>query len=1087
MRVQTRLLLAAAVLATLLPVLPARAAHLAGGPIVLMGIDAEDGGVGAHGPIATYENVVGDLLASATKGSGILVLGGGKSATDHVTTFWNRIGTDLGVAVTHVNGAAVGTVAFGAFELVAVVSSEDQTFSGGLTDAENAALDPRDADIAAHVNSGGGLLGFSQDGLALRYPYLDALGTFTIATGRGDANVTATADGQALGLDSTTLDVCCWHDDYRTFPSFLVPLATYVSDGLIAAIGGARVLVLPDCTPGTLTAAVTRPAAGRLYEDDIDIGPSATSTASARGATLTLAASTSATAHQVTFLIDSLAVGVDTTAPYSVTAPLPAVLGPHTVKVVAISEGANPCRATAEAIFEIVCFDAVPAVTRPAAGRLYQNNVDVGSSGIPDAAVIGGMLTVEATSSNPSRTQRIDFSVDLAPIGSDLTSPYQASFDATPLAPGLHTVTARLFEFVAGCDDVVTVNLRKTDPSILAVGHGLRIANAVPTEAEVRAGGALATGKGGSQQIRIADQTLAPVDYAQAIVDKADGAVAGSLLSASASSVVTRVSLLGGAITADVLESRVRASANATTFASSAVDDGSRIVGLRVLATPVDVVRPNTVVEVPGIGRLVLQETLPVVDGPRAEITVNALHLFLDPGYPASEIVLGSAHAGVNAVADAFDGPAADLIHHADDLDSGADAGATTATAMPIAPGIYSAAISEGDLADVYSFPAGQGDRILVTVKPAERTRLEILPLPSLPALAHERPSVNVFLRDPAGDVRARSVLAIAGSDPQKVELNADIPFAPAGAKATWTVEVARQGRSLDGFYTIEFAIAPVLLAAQNDAGQAGDASDSCVAPRMLPGGPVSGEIEDTAFSGVIRDADSVDFYGFQATAGRVLTVLMKPDEADDGADFNLYLYGPASPGGPTDCVVPIAQSTFTADQAKALPEIVGSLPVFVSGRHVFEVRRVNAVANYYVNVNATNPLPTIPGNDARTGADAGDSCATATPVGAGVYEGTMIDLPDQDTDDWYSVTLAANQDLTVAMKPSDPSDFDLELYTPACTLAALDPPVLNYQPLSVPELVRIEDAPAGTYRIRVLRDPEAGAGNYMLGIAVTP
>ena len=59
------------------------------GPIVLMGLDAEDGGPEVHGPISVYVDVVNHILSQATylgnTGSGILVIGGGKDASDDVT------------------------------------------------------------------------------------------------------------------------------------------------------------------------------------------------------------------------------------------------------------------------------------------------------------------------------------------------------------------------------------------------------------------------------------------------------------------------------------------------------------------------------------------------------------------------------------------------------------------------------------------------------------------------------------------------------------------------------------------------------------------------------------------------------------------------------------------------------------------------------------------------------------------------------------------------------------------------------------------------------------------------------------------
>lgn len=107
---------------------------LAGGPVVLMGIDAEDEGVNGHGPITSYEQVVNSILSSVTNGgSGILVIGCGKSATDDVTKFWNQIATDTGNTVTCVNEASnIASQSFAGFAMIGVVSNSPETPSGGL-------------------------------------------------------------------------------------------------------------------------------------------------------------------------------------------------------------------------------------------------------------------------------------------------------------------------------------------------------------------------------------------------------------------------------------------------------------------------------------------------------------------------------------------------------------------------------------------------------------------------------------------------------------------------------------------------------------------------------------------------------------------------------------------------------------------------------------------------------------------------------------------------------------------------------------------------------------------------------------------
>ena len=225
----------------------------AGGPVVLMGIDAEDGGPGGHGPISVYQTTAQSILTSVTKpaASGILVIGG--VGGSQVQTFWNALGSGLvpAVPVTFVNGSAISTVNFASFALIGVASDSFNT-SGGLTDTENGFLAARASDIAAHINSGGGLLGFSNCALTGPYAYLGSVGSITCASA-GYSDITPTAQGLTIGI-TDALDVCCWHDQYATFPSFLNVLANVAGTTLVAAIGGAEV-VIPGfvLTPATAT------------------------------------------------------------------------------------------------------------------------------------------------------------------------------------------------------------------------------------------------------------------------------------------------------------------------------------------------------------------------------------------------------------------------------------------------------------------------------------------------------------------------------------------------------------------------------------------------------------------------------------------------------------------------------------------------------------------------------------------------------------------------------------------------------------------------------------------------------------------
>lgn len=229
-----------------------------GGPIVLMGIDAEDHWrtsdngteAGQHGPIENYVLVVQSVLAKVTnERTGILIIGGGKSPTDDVTTFWQHIAADVGQPVTFLNGAAaIRNFSFSNHAMIAIASDALNTASGGLTEDENDALTQRHSDIARFINRGGGLVGFSS-GFTFSdpYGYLDSLGEFEIAAnlGAGYSDILPIGDGPELGI-TDALDVCCWHDVFEKFPSFLKVLALDAEVTLRpAALGGTAVFVPP--------------------------------------------------------------------------------------------------------------------------------------------------------------------------------------------------------------------------------------------------------------------------------------------------------------------------------------------------------------------------------------------------------------------------------------------------------------------------------------------------------------------------------------------------------------------------------------------------------------------------------------------------------------------------------------------------------------------------------------------------------------------------------------------------------------------------------------------------------------------------
>lgn len=230
------------------------------GPVVLMGIDAEDCGPGGHGPISVYTSVVDNgILDNVTNGGtaaqgglGILVMGSKGSGP---TAFWNAIAAGTSQPITHVTGAAaISAQSFNDYAMIAVVGSAAETCSG-LNQTEHNALVARQGDIADFVNNGGGLFGGTQTGLSSPYGYLPDAASFTNRN-NSYTNIEATPDGEALGITDTNLDLCCWHNTFPTYPAYLSVLATAVNgavSGEAAAVGGGNV-VLPGFTLDPLTA-----------------------------------------------------------------------------------------------------------------------------------------------------------------------------------------------------------------------------------------------------------------------------------------------------------------------------------------------------------------------------------------------------------------------------------------------------------------------------------------------------------------------------------------------------------------------------------------------------------------------------------------------------------------------------------------------------------------------------------------------------------------------------------------------------------------------------------------------------------------
>lgn len=221
-------------------------AKAAGGPVVLMGIDAEDCGPNQHGPIGNYVSIVNSLLSNTSNGGdGILVIGANGPGP---VSFWNAIGSGTGEAITFGNESS----SFAGFQVVAIVGSAPETCNG-LTQAQNDVLATRQGDFATHINGGGGLFGATQSNFTNQYAYLGGVGSFT-STSIDYDNIDPTPEGQAIGI-TDALDLCCWHNVFTSFPAFLEVLAFRGGTQEAAAIGGTNVVVTTgiELSPATAT------------------------------------------------------------------------------------------------------------------------------------------------------------------------------------------------------------------------------------------------------------------------------------------------------------------------------------------------------------------------------------------------------------------------------------------------------------------------------------------------------------------------------------------------------------------------------------------------------------------------------------------------------------------------------------------------------------------------------------------------------------------------------------------------------------------------------------------------------------------
>ena len=184
--------------------------------------------------------------------------------------------------------------------------------------------------------------------------------------------------------------------------------------------------------------------------------------------------------------------------------------------------------------------------------------------------------------------------------------------------------------------------------SVSGSGSAAAVATTVSTQ---QFASAALPSAGGMTDSELASIAVLSTVSADGLASITTGQLDEALVSATTTAQAANVNVLNGLITADAVLAMATSYANGVTATSES--DGSALVGLVVNGVsyadvPPD---PNTQVDLPGVGYVVLNEQLWDGDGVHnTSLTVNMIHVYLtDPtGAPAGDIVIGTARSGAS-------------------------------------------------------------------------------------------------------------------------------------------------------------------------------------------------------------------------------------------------------------------------------------------------------------------------------------------------------------------------------------------------------------------------------------------------------
>ena len=163
---------------------------------------------------------------------------------------------------------------------------------------------------------------------------------------------------------------------------------------------------------------------------------------------------------------------------------------------------------------------------------------------------------------------------------------------------------------------------------------------------------ALLPGSGGMADSALPSVAVPSTLSAEGLASITTGQLDQALVSATTTAEAAEVRVLDGLITADAVLAVATSYANGV--AASSESDGSALVGLVVNGLSYGDVppAPNTRLDLPGVGYVVLNEQIPSGDGVHTTgLMVNMIHVYLiDPtlGTVTGEIVVGAAQSAAS-------------------------------------------------------------------------------------------------------------------------------------------------------------------------------------------------------------------------------------------------------------------------------------------------------------------------------------------------------------------------------------------------------------------------------------------------------